>query len=151
MMNILILTLGLALAAGGLPPMPPQPPQTTIPASVQAGKEDAILLNVKLPKGWKFYPKQWFIYRIFETSGAVKVDGTKRKGSLVDPKFPIKVPFTPAAGKSEIRFQVAFYYCPKESLDDAQSCKAFSHYYLYELTADAQTKTRKIPLPVEAD
>lgn len=129
--------------------MPPQPPQTSIPVTLQADKEAAIFLDVKLPKGWKFYPKQWFIYRIFETSGAVKLDGRKRKGSLVDPKFPIKVPFTAPQGNSEIRFQVTFYYCPKDSLDRPESCRAFSHYYLYELTADAQTKTIKIPLSVE--
>jgi len=147
-MNILTLFLSWAIAASVLPKMPQAPPQTSFPLITLApDKEADIVLDLKLPAGWRLNPEQWFIYRIAETSGQIKVDMKKRKGYLLKPRFPIKIPFTPGTGSSAVKLQVAFYYCPKDNLDD---CKSFSRYYLFPVTSDPQAKTKKIPLLVDA-
>ncbi len=105
-------------------------------------------MELKLPKDFRLHPDQKFIYRISETIGPVKFDNAKRKGSIDKPHFPIKIPFAAPLGESAVVLQVAFYYCPKNSLDD---CRAFSRYYRLPLLADQTTKSKLIPLVVAPD
>ncbi|MBI3553917.1 MAG: hypothetical protein HY077_15585 [Elusimicrobia bacterium] len=148
-MRAFFFLLATSFAQSALPPMPEQPPQITRPETrVRAGHEVQILLDLKLPKDRRLHPGQKFVYRIAQTSGAVKVDALTRKGYLDKPRFPIKVPFVPPQGRSEVLLQVAFYYCPKDGLED---CKAFSRYYLFPLVGEASEKRRKLALSVEPD
>src|SRR5271154_531630 len=123
-MKTLILLVALTATAHALPPMPKDPPRTDQPGTrLRADAQDDIVLDLKLPAGWRLHPGQTFMYRIAQTSGLVKLDMRKRKGITPRPKFPIKIPFTPPLGHSEVLVQTAFYYCPKEDLNE---CKAFS-------------------------
>lgn len=144
-MNLLIVFAAAALAAE-LPPMPVQPAVSIEPSqNVRADKETHIEIELKLPKGWRLHPREKFLYRISEFIGAVKVDPKKRKGWVENPKFPIKIPFTPPQGQSLVVAQVAFYYCPR----DLDRCKAFSRYYRFPLTTDSDSpSTSHIPLLV---
>ena len=148
-MNIIFLILASAFAAAPLPPMPAQPPETLqVLAQARPDQEIAISINLKLPKRWRLHPEQKFLYRVSELVGAVKLDRTKRKGFVDKPSFPIKIPFTPPDGKSAVVAQIAFYYCPKKSLED---CKAFSRYYRFPIESAAEAKTKELPLLVEPD
>jgi hypothetical protein len=148
-MKALILLAAAAFAQGSLPPMPNEPPRVDRPqASLTADKPAEIFLSVKLPKGWRLHPDQIFMYRVAQTTGDVRLDPRKRKGMLKSPKFPIRVPFTPPGGPSEVMLQVAFYYCPSGSLE---GCKAYSRYFLFPVVGAAKEKTRKVSLTVEPD
>ncbi len=129
--------------------MPGEPPRTDQPGTrLRADAQDDIVLDVRLPAGWLLHPGQTFMYRIAQTSGQVKLDMRKRKGILPKPKFPIKIPFTPPQGHSEVLVQTAFYYCPKNNLDE---CKAFSRYFLIPVDGAADEKSRKVALLVRPD
>lgn len=148
-MKTFLFMAGLALAAGPLPRMPSDPPRTDLPrTNLRADSEAAIELRLKLPQGWRLHPEQKFMYRIAQTSGYVKLDPRNRKGLLAKPRFPIKIPFTPPQGESEVLLHVEFYYCPTKSLDD---CKAFSRYFLFPISADAAEKSRQAALLVRPD
>ena len=148
-MRAMTLLAALVFGEPALPPMPAEPPRSLRPTcEVRAEKTAAVLLDLKLPNGWRLHPAQKFVYRIAQTTGVVKLDPSTRKGYLDKPKFPIKVPFTPPAGPCEVLLQVAFYYCPKE---DLLGCKAFSRYYLLPITGTAASKNGKIALRVEPD
>ena len=148
-MKILLFLCAAAFGAA-LPPMPAQAPETVEPSqSVRAGEQAEIVISLKLPKGWRLHPKEKFLYRIseFVGSGHLKVDEARRKGLLEKPKFPIKIPLIPPAGKSAVVVQAAFYYCPKKDLD---RCKAFSRYYRIPMTSDeGAPASNQLPLLIE--
>ncbi len=150
MKKIMSLTpvLGLFLAAGAWagPTAAGTHLSTRLPAAaVRAQADCALLLDVKLPKGWQLDPKIPLRWRFSEIYAGFTF--TRRKENLFSPTLPIRIPFKATPGTTGARLIVDFRYCPKSGKD---SCANGNADYLVVVKADAQETKTEIPVIINS-
>jgi DNA-binding beta-propeller fold protein YncE len=113
------------LALKGLPPpaasgadladvLPEVPRLTLTAAAVQPGGAGGLLLDIRLPAGYKLAPQAAFVYRVRDVGGAgLIVAPEDRERALTRPALPVRVPFrvAPDEGEGRITVSATFYYC----------------------------------------
>jgi hypothetical protein len=144
--------LGLAVAAvllavpGRTGPHLNAPQPTRLPpASVRAGAPAAIVLDLRLPKGWRLDPAAPLRWRFTEAWAGFTF--TKRKDSLSAPKLPLRIAFRAAPGATGARLVVDYRYCRGAGAPD---CRSETADYLVVLQARDDEKRTEVPVTVEA-
>jgi hypothetical protein len=132
----------------------PPPPKRLPPARVRAGKPAEMLLDLKLPEGWRLDPATPLRWRFSETWAGFTFT-KKRKDSLLAPKLPVRIPFravrakVPGAGPDTgARLSVDFRYCRKSGAGD---CRDGSADYLVVLEPDPEETRTQVPVTVTVD
>ncbi|HEV8672821.1 MAG TPA: thioredoxin-like domain-containing protein [Methylomirabilota bacterium] len=87
----------------------------TLPAAaVRPGGDGALLLDIRLPAGYKLNPGTPFVYRVREVTGAgLAVPGGEGEKSLERPSLPVRIPLRVGAseGEGRITLSTTFFYC----------------------------------------
>ena len=112
---------------------------------MRAQAECALLLDLKLPKGWRLDPKTPLRWRFTETWAGFTF--TKRKEVLPAPKLPLRIAFQAARGTTGARLLVDYRYCRGAK---AAECRSETADYIVALEARGDEKRVEVPVTVEA-
>jgi DNA-binding beta-propeller fold protein YncE len=140
-------------AAGGadLADVLPEVPRLTLaPGAVQPGGDGALLLDVRLPAGYKLAPQTAFVYRVRDVAGAgLTVAAGDRERALAPPTLPVRVPFRAAAAEGEARVTVSatFFYCRD---DDQGVCLVQAAVFEQPLRIAADAPGREVTIRYDA-
>jgi hypothetical protein len=88
------------------------------PVTIAPGPDGALVLDVRLPRGYKWNPGSPFVYRVRAIEGsAVAVPAEARERILPEPRLPVRIPLMVGPGPGEARLTVSttFYYCREEA------------------------------------
>lgn len=91
---------------------------TAAPVTIAPGPDGALVLDVRLPRGYKWNPGSPFVYRVRAIEGAaVTVPAEARERILPEPRLPVRIPLVAGPGPGEARLTVSttFYYCREEA------------------------------------
>ncbi len=140
--KMILLSLCLAASAWTNPPVPALQPPTRLPAAhVRSQAQCALLLDLKLPKGWKLdahTPLRWRFTEIY-----AGFTFAKRKDQLLSPRLPVHIPFKATTGATGARLMVDFRYCRKASCVDGNAD------YLVVIQADEKESRTEIPVTIQ--
>ena len=119
--STLVLTgiTGPPVAAADLAGLLPETARLTLTAAVvQPEGEGSLVLDIRLPAGYKLNPGSPFVYRVRAVEGSgVSIADADRERTLVAPALPIRIPVRAAAAGQEARvtLSMTFYYCRSDN------------------------------------
>ena len=108
------------------------------PAQVRSGAPAAILLDLRLPQGWRLDPAAPVRWRFSETWAGFAF--VKRKGEERAPRNPLRIPFSAAPGATGARLRVDYRRC-RGSL-----CADRSLDFLVVVSASPEEPATEIPV-----
>jgi hypothetical protein len=92
--------------------------RVTLPAAtVRAGGEGTVVLDIRLPRGYKLNPGSPLIYRVRRLDGAgLAVPAAARERIIETPRLPVRIPLAvgPDAGAGHLTLSMTLYYCRDE-------------------------------------
>jgi hypothetical protein len=88
------------------------------PVTIGPGPDGALVLDVRLPRGYKWNPGSPFVYRVRAIEGPVVAVPTEaRERILSEPRLPVRIPLVagPGAGEARLTVSTTFYYCREDA------------------------------------
>ncbi len=134
---------GMAFAAPVAAPKPTRLPLVR----VRARAPGAILLDWRLPRGWRLDPDTPVRWRFSEVYAGLTF--TQRKGLSSRPKLPIRIPFsvTITEHPTGARLSADYRYCLKSG---AKPCRDGYADYLVILQGDERESRTEVPMSVQS-
>jgi hypothetical protein len=85
--------------------------QITLPEQIVAPGEGEIVLDIRLPEGYRLNNLAPFTSEWISSSDAIQISEENREQSIVEPELPVRVPVTLAAGSDVLHGDLTIYYC----------------------------------------
>ncbi len=85
--------------------------QITLPEQIVAAGEGEIVLEIRLPEGYKLNNLAPFSSEWTSSSDAIQISEENRRQSIVEPELPVRVPVTLAEGSGVLHGNLTIYYC----------------------------------------
>lgn len=93
--------------------------RVTLPAAtVRAGGDGAVVLDIRLPRGYKLNPGSPLVYRVRRLDGAgLAVPPAARERIIETPRLPVRIPLQVGseAGPGHLVLSMTLYYCRGEA------------------------------------
>jgi thiol-disulfide isomerase/thioredoxin len=96
-----------------------------VSAASGAGK---IVLNIRLPEGYKFNDIAPFLMHVNQNSGVVKVAAKDNDLSMPEPTMPVSMPATLSEGQTTLSIDANVYYC--EAVNESRCYPAMLRFVM---------------------
>jgi hypothetical protein len=120
------------------------------PLEIRSGGDGTLVLDIRLPAGYKLAPSAPFVYRVRSIEGAgLTVAEAERERSLEAPTLPIRVPIRvePVEGQARVTLSATFYYC---RTDNQGVCLVQAVVFDQSVRIAADAAGREVSIPYQA-